>query len=131
MIVHDEWKVLRLWWHTVVSPEFVDVDINVIRHLEEAFKQMINHAAKSTDSQRAVGGGVNVDVEWVGVENNLCTLRVYPRSNKYVVTIERDELRNVMITFPRMSFTNDIPGLNQARHICGQVVQIARSMGRV
>lgn len=121
------WKVMRSFWHTVTCPEFVDVDRNVIRHLEESFKMMINHAAKSVDAQRAVGGGVNVDVEWSS-ENDFALVRVYPRSNKYVIRIERDELGNVMITSPRMVFKNDIAGLNQARHVCGQVVQVAASM---
>lgn len=137
IVIHDElpghrmtfsaWKVLRAWWHMVTCPEFVDVDRDVFRHLEEAFRMMTNLVAKSTGNKRAVGVGVEVDVEWSG-DNNLAILRVYPRSDKYLITIERDELGNVMITSPRMKFTNDIPGLNQARHVCGQVVQVATSM---
>jgi hypothetical protein len=138
IVVHEEfpghfmtywaWKVLRALWFSVISPEFAGVDMSVIRHLEEAFKMMINHAGSSTDNPRRNGGGVNVDVEWIGTDNNLCTLRVFPKSDKYKVTIKRDELGNVMIDFPRVMFTNDIPGLNQARHICGQVVQVSTSM---
>lgn len=129
-MIYTSSKVLRSWWHTVTCPEFMDVDRNMFRHLEESFKMVINHAARSLEiDARAVQGGMDTDVEWAN-NNNLATLRVFPRSKKYIITLERDDLGNVMISSPAMKFTNDIPGLNQARHICGQVVKIATSMGR-
>ena len=38
------WKVMRAWWHTVIVPEFIDTDPNVLRHLADAIGMMMNHA---------------------------------------------------------------------------------------
>jgi hypothetical protein len=126
-LFYSAWKVLRVLKYSVVFPEFIEVDLNLVRKLEEATRQMINHVAKSTKSKGGVGGGVSVDVEWEGTDNNRCTLSVFPRNSKYIIKIERDDLHNVMISLPGMTFS-DIPSLNQVHHICGQVVKIAASM---
>jgi len=138
ILIHDERpyqrmtysarKVFRSFWFTVSTPQFVDVDANLARHLESALQMMTNYAAQNTGNQRGVKGGVKVDPEWIGTDGSHCTLQVYPRSNKYLIDILKDELGNVLIDIPAMKFTNDIPGMNQARRVLGQVVEIARSM---
>ena len=125
---YSAWKVLRSFWFTVSTPQFVDVDINLVRHLEGAMQMMTNYAAQSTGNQRGVGGGVKVDPEWIGIDGSHCTLRVYPRSDKYLIDVSKDELGNILIDIPAMTFTNDIPGMNQAKRVLGQVVEVARSM---
>ncbi len=123
------WNVLRAYWWSVVCPQFLSVDLLTMRKLEEALTMMANHIGKSLGigGTRPTAGGVNVDVEWVGSDNNHATIRVFPRNNKYIVTLLRDELGNVTIFFPRIVF-RDLPSLNQARHVCGQVVKVATSM---
>ncbi len=122
------WKVLRSISFRVECPEFMDVDLNVFRHLEDAFRMMTQHAAKVIESDHAVGGGMKVDVDW-SEGNNYATLPVFPKSKKYIIVLERDELDNVTITSPKMTFS-DLPSLNQARRVCGQVVGVVTSMRR-
>lgn len=123
------WKVLRSYWWSVICPQFLAVDILTMRKLEESLTMMANHIAKSLSigGARPTAGGVNVDVEWHGTDNNHATIRIFPRNNKYIVTLLRDELGNVTIYFPRVIF-KDLASMNQARHVCGQVVKVATSM---
>lgn len=136
IVVHDEypghrmtfsaWQILRSFKFTVSCPEFAGVDLNVFRHLEEVFRMMINHAAKCANAQRGVGGGTAVDVEW-SMGDTVAALRVFPRSVKYIITLTRDELGNVTIDSPQMKFS-DIPSMNQAMKVVGQVVHVAMDM---
>lgn len=127
-LVYSAWKVLRSWWFSITCPAFIDVDRHLLRHMEESFAMMINHAAKAMDTGgRAVIGGTDVDVEW-SQGNDVALLRVFPRSNKYIIVLRRDADGNVMITTPSMKF-GDLPSANQARHVFGQVVRVATSMG--
>ncbi len=127
-VTYVGWKVLRAYWLRVTSPQFIGVTLLVIRKLEEALSMMAAHINANLNIVDRIAGGVNVDVEW-NADNSLAVLRVFPRSDKYLAIIHRDELGNVYVDFPRINYS-DLPSLIQARHICGQVVQVAESMRR-
>jgi len=128
LMFFSAWKVRPAWFFRVVSPTLDGVDKNVLRHLEEAFKMMINHTAKSVDAKRAVGGGSSGVI--VVDEPEHKEVRVYLRTDKYRIILDRDLLGAVSISVPSMTFTNDIPGMNQAKTVCGQVVSLADMMER-
>ena len=127
-IAFSSWRVLRSWWFVITCPQFLHVDRNVIRHYETAISMMINHADKNMNNNEKNAGGVKVDVEWSG-DNNLAMLRVFPKTDKYIIIIERDAEGNVSITTPYMTF-KDLPSASQLRHVLGQVVEVVTSMGR-
>ena len=127
-IVFNSWRVLRSWWFTISCPKFQRVERSVMRRYETAISMMINHANKSMENKEKIAGGVKVDVEWSG-DNSVALLKVFPKADKYIIVIQRDVNGNVAIDTPYMTF-KDLPSASQLRHVLGQVVEVATSMGR-
>ncbi len=125
VIVYSAWKIGRAFWLSVTLPKFEFVQKDVFRAYESGLKQMINHICESLQTGRGAGGGVSGVI--VEQDHWDIVIRIFPRSDRWKTSINKDGFGAVTLSAPAMRF-GDVASLNQVKHVLGEMVQLAEAM---